>query len=75
MQITYENGGPSYHVNEYFPHLHYQAAATLANQNYDDLIRWGVEYHCLAGVEFGSDSLEELINSGAVEDVSYLDLE
>ena len=44
MQITYEDGGPSYYVNDYFPHFHYQASAALADENYDLLIEyWGTD--------------------------------
>lgn len=38
MQITYRDGGPSFYVNDYFPHFHYQTAATLASQDYDLLV-------------------------------------
>jgi hypothetical protein len=42
MQITYEDGGPSYYVNNYFPHFHYQASAALADEDYDLLVEyWG----------------------------------
>jgi len=75
MQITYEDGGASYYVNDYFPHLHFQAGAALADESYDYLIDWGVEYQCLSDVEFESDSLDKIVNGGAVEDTSYLDLE
>jgi hypothetical protein len=44
MQITYRDGGPSYLVNDYFPHFHYQIGAALADDDYDLLIKyWGAE--------------------------------
>jgi hypothetical protein len=75
MQITYENGGPSYHTNEYFPHLHYQAAATLANQNYDQLIKWRAEYDTLQDIDPSSKPLEKLAKEGAVDEISNFDFE
>jgi len=30
MQITYRDGGPSYYVNDYFPHFHFHTAAGLS---------------------------------------------
>ncbi|TQQ82999.1 hypothetical protein EGH24_06080 [Halonotius terrestris] len=74
MQITYENGGPSYQVNEYFPHLHYKAAATLANQNYDQLIKWGNEYDSLQEADPSSEPLEKLAARGANSDIGDLDI-
>ena len=42
MQITYRKGGPSYYINDYFPHFHYQTGAALADQDYSYLIEyWG----------------------------------
>lgn len=40
MQITYQDGGPSYLVNDYFPHFHYQTAALLAGQDYNLLAEY-----------------------------------
>ena len=70
MQITYEDGGASYHVNDYFPHLHFQAAAVLADQDYDSLVDWGSRYESLD--DFGNESaaIDRLIDEGAVEELS-----
>jgi len=70
MQITYEDGGPSYHVNDYFPHFHYQAAAALAEEDYELVVEyWGnPEIDELAGLDTESELVEELARNGAVED-------
>lgn len=68
MQITYENGGPSYFVNEYFPHLHYPTAATLAHGNYDILIEyWGTRDTKLADLEAESNAIKGLSREGAFD--------
>ena len=69
MQITYEDGGPSYHVNEYFPHFHYQAGAALADENYDLLQEyWGSnEIDSLKDLNCSSELMDELVEEGAVE--------
>jgi hypothetical protein len=73
MQITYEDGGPSYHVNEYFPHFHYQAGAALADENYDLLVEyWGTDETRLADLETESRAVEKLDKEGAFDDISNL---
>lgn len=74
MQVTYRDGGPSYYVNDYFPHLHYQAAAALADQNYDHLIKWGNEYDSLQEADPRSKSLNKLAKTGAISDIGDLDI-
>ena len=70
MQITYEDGGPSYHVNEYFPHLHFQAGAVLADENYDLLTEyWGSRNTTLEDLEVESESIQMLIEEGAVDNI------
>jgi len=60
MQITYEDGGPSYHVNDYFPHFHYQAGAVLAGEDYDLLTEyWGTRDTQLEDLETESDAVEK----------------
>lgn len=73
MQITYEDGGPSYHVNEYFPHFHYQAGAALADENYDLLQEyWGSnEIDSLKDLNCSSELMDELVEEGAVESLPY----
>jgi hypothetical protein len=75
MQITYQNGGPSYHINDYFPHLHYQTGATLANEDYNQLIEWGShESKTLEDLKTESEALEKL-KQGAVDNISELELD
>lgn len=73
MQITYDDGGPSYHVNEYFPHFHYQAGAALADENYDLLQEyWGSnEIDSLKDLNCSSELMDELVEEGAVESLPY----
>ena len=73
MQITYEDGGPSYHTNDYFPHLHFQAAAALADQDYDLLIDWGIYYKNLKEINI-SEAVEFLSREGAADDIRNLNL-
>ena len=76
MQITYRDGGPSYHVNDYFPHLHFQAAAALADQDYDLLVEyWGTQDTTLEDLGTESDVINTLLERGALDDVSKLDLD
>ena len=76
MQITYRDGGPSYYVNDYFPHFHYQTGAALADHNYNSLVEyWGTEETSLADLEVESDAVEALAEEGAVENISKLDME
>ena len=71
MQLTYEDGGPSYYVNGYFPHLHYQTAAALANENYDLLIEyWGTRQTSLTDLETESEAVKELSREGAFDQFS-----
>jgi len=75
MQITYQDGGPSYYVNDYFPHLHYQTAATLADQDYDLLVEyWGTRNITLEDLEIRSKEIETLVEGGAVDNISELNL-
>ena len=74
MQITYEDGGPSYHTNDYFPHLHFQASAALADENYDLMIDWGTAYQALEDVPTEAESIDGLVNKGAVSDIDELEL-
>jgi hypothetical protein len=75
MQITYEDGGPSYYVNDYFPHFHYQASAALADEDYDLLIEyWGTRDTGLEDLETESQTLEKL-REGAAENISELGLD
>lgn len=75
MQITYQNGGPSYFVNEYFPHFHYQASAVLADENYDLLIEyWGTRDTNLEDLETESQALEKLREDGAADNISDLNI-
>ncbi len=68
MQITYQNGGPSYYLNEYFPHLHYQASAVLADEDYDLLIEyWGTRDTDLEDLETVSAAVKELSREGAFD--------
>ncbi|SNR70504.1 hypothetical protein [Halorubrum vacuolatum] len=76
MQITYQDGGPSYFINDYFPHLHFQAAAALADQDYDLLVEyWGVRDTNLEDLEIESQALEKLREDGAAGNISELGLE
>ena len=76
MQITYQNGGPSYYLNDYFPHLHYQTAATLADQDYDLLVDyWGTRDTDLEDLETESQALEKLREDGAAKNISELGLD
>lgn len=73
MQITYEDGGPSYYVNDYFPHFHYQASAALADEDYDLLLEyWGTRDTGLEDLETGSEDIDTLIEEGAADNVSKL---
>jgi hypothetical protein len=73
MQITYEDGGPSYYVNDYFPHFHYQASAALADEDYDLLIEyWGTRDTGLEDLETRSEHIDTLIEEGAADNVSKL---
>lgn len=75
MQITYRGGGPSYYVNEYFPHFHYQTGATLSDHDYDLLVEyWGTENTSFDSLEVESDPIDTLVEEGAVDDISKLDL-
>lgn len=68
MQLTYEDGGPSYYVNDYFPHFHYQTAATLADQDYDLLVEyWGTRNTTLEDLEVKSNAIKELSIEGAFD--------
>jgi hypothetical protein len=76
MQITYEDGGPSYYVNDYFPHFHYQASAALADENYDLLVEyWGTRDMSLPDLETESEDIDTLIGDGAVNNISELKLD
>jgi len=76
MQVTYQDGGPSYYVNDYFPHLHYQTAAALADENYDLLLDyWGTRDTSLEDLEIESEAVNTLIEDGAVDSISKLDLD
>jgi hypothetical protein len=76
MQITYQNGGPSYYLNDYFPHYHYQASAALADEDYDLLIEyWGTRDTDLEDLETESQALEKLREDGAAENISELGLD
>ena len=68
MQITYEDGGPSYYVNDYFPHFHYQASAVLADEDYDLLTEyWGTRETDLEELEAKSNAVKELLIEGAFD--------
>jgi len=76
MQITYEDGGPNYHVNEYFPHFHYQAGAVLADEDYDLLTEyWETRDIRLEDLDTESEAIDTLIEEGAVDSISKLDLD
>jgi hypothetical protein len=76
MQITYRDGGPSYYVNDYFPHFHYQTGAVLTDHDYDLLTEyWGAENVNLEDLETESDAIDTLVEGGAVDDISKLDLD
>lgn len=76
MQITYQNGGPSYFVNDYFPHFHYQASAAPADEDYDLLIEyWGTRDTDLEDLETESQALEKLREDGAANNISELGLD
>jgi len=71
MKVTYQDGGPSYYVNDYFPHLHYQTAATLADQDYDLLVDyWGTRDTTLEDLETVSAAVKELSREGAFDQFS-----
>ena len=74
MQLTYEDGGPSYYVNRYFPHLHYQTAATLADLNYDYLVEWSSENAGLEEFKNESEAVQHLSQRGAAYDIGDLDI-
>ena len=68
MQVTYEDGGPSYFVNDYFPHLHYQTAATLADENYDHLVEyWGTRETSLTDLDAESKAIKKISREGAFD--------
>ena len=68
IPITYQNGAPSDHVNDYFPHLHYQASAVLADEDYDLLIEyWGTRDTDLGDLETESNAIKELSIKGAFD--------
>ena len=76
MQITYRNGGPQYDTVDYFPHFHFQTAAALANENYDLLQEyWGRRDTTLEDLRTESDVINMLLERGAVDDISNLDLD
>jgi hypothetical protein len=76
MQVTYRDGGPSYYVNEYFPHFHYQTGAMLADHDYDLLVEyWGTENTSFDSLEVESDPIDTLVEEGAVDDISKLNLD
>jgi len=62
---------------DYFPHFHFQAAAALANENYDLLQEyWGSEEPVeLTELLYESHAVEKLENRGAVETISDLELD
>jgi len=75
MQITYRDGGPSYYVNDYFPHFHFQAAAVLADEDYDLLTEyWGTRETSLEDLELESQALEKLREDGATDKIEDLGL-
>ena len=75
MQITYRDGGPSYYVNDYFPHFHYQAGAVLADEDYDLLTEyWGTRETSLEDLELKSQALEKLREDGATHKIEDLGL-
>lgn len=76
MQITYRDGGPSYFVNDYFPHFHYQTGATLADEDYALLTEyWGEDDLLLDDLAVESDAIDTLTEEGAVDDISKLNLD
>jgi hypothetical protein len=76
MQISYEDGGPSYFVNDYFPHFHYQASAVLADEDYDLLTAyWGSRDASLGDLEVKSGPIDTLVEEGTVDDISKLDMD
>ena len=76
MQISYQNGGPSYYLNEYFPHFHYHVSAALADEDYDLLIEyWGTRDTDLEDLETESQALEKLREDGAAKNISELGLD
>ena len=76
MQVTYEDGGPSYYVNDYFPHFHFQSAAVLADENYDLLVDyWGTRDTTLEDLDTESEEIETLVEGGAVEDIRRFDFD
>lgn len=76
VQITYEDGGPNYYVNDYFPHFHYQAGAVLADESYDLLTEyWGTRDTSLDDLDFDSGPVDTLVEEGAVDNIYKLDLD
>jgi hypothetical protein len=76
MQITYRNGGPQYDTVDYFPHFHFQAAAALADENYDLLQEyWGEENILLSDLQVESYAVDTLEEQGAVDNISEVDLD
>lgn len=73
MQVTYRDGGPSYYVNDYFPHFHYQTGALLADHDYDFLTEyWGNNKLRLNDLEAESDHIDTLTEQGAIDSLSDL---
>ncbi|KAB7514609.1 hypothetical protein DM867_05680 [Halosegnis rubeus] len=63
-------------MNDYFPHLHYQTAATLADQDYDLLVDyWGTQDTSLKDLQNESKQIETLVEGGAVDNIRELNLE
>jgi len=76
MQITYRDGEPSYYVNDYFPHFHYQTGALLVDHDYELLTEyWGTENLSSEDLEVESDPVETLAEGGAVGNIGKLDLD
>ena len=77
MQITYRDGGPSYYVNDYFPHFHYQTAAELAGEDYELLIEyWGKRENTdLDDLVAGSDVTNALTEESRINSTGELDLD
>ena len=75
MQISHLDGGPSYLVNDYFPHFHYQTGAVLADENYGLLTEyWGGEgVALLEDLDLESEAVDKLVAQGAVDDITVLD--
>ena len=62
-------------MNDYFPHLHFQSAAALADQDYDLLVEyWGTQDTTLEDLEIESKQIETLVEGGAVDNIRELNL-